>query len=672
MAALDEATNLFKRGFRGGADLLNRGATAVAGATAPVTPTTVAPTVAPAVAPTVAAAPISATPTAGGAVPPAPLPPQGLRGATGLGGPASATDAAPRVAPAAPAGPVAAGTPPAAPQGRLAGAAAGLVPGLLAGTALSGIGESFRTPTETYENRLGIKPGTRVYEDSGFPGVPVDQGFEDSTKGRIGQFVQDLGVRGAGVLSDFGANVLDLGVNAGNAGLSALGYQPEQTFNERLRAGDGAAPAPVTPTAAKPAAAPSLADGSFASLTGTPSFGPTDAPAPAPASNVAPTSTPGIGPDGLPVGIRRTGNSYTNVAPDGTAGATGQLPNTGVRFASDADIARYKAGQIGGGDAGGGLFDAPSGRATSFGSPLSSEPRMQVSADSSLGGRVSRRLAQRAEENAARREGLGIQQQEVGLRGRQIDQQARQFGAELGLRRDTLNETARHNDGTLNLGRDQLQRQDVRDRELAGFHTGELTNARERNQAEVGLRRDQLNREKEQDSIRNQAEANTRLETDLGNILPRTTDAKGNSVVDANNVQSHKADINATVAAMAREYSASNDPTIRAHGKQLAERGPQALGPAGLQQLVDLKAIKDRTLATKGLLPGSSDFVDSPDLRQYMPKQTSGTLYDTTTLQNNSTVRTANLRRKDPANFILPDIGNPETTRFNYLNGVRR
>lgn len=122
--------------------------------------------------------------------------------------------------PAKPAAPVAPAGPP-----RLTGAL------VAAPTAIFGAKSSFDTPTSEYRSRLGMDPN----------------------EGSVGG---DLVARGAGVMSDFGANMLDIGTGLVNGVRNMGGAAPIQSFGDILRRDDKGAG--VTP-AARPAAAAATA-----------------------------------------------------------------------------------------------------------------------------------------------------------------------------------------------------------------------------------------------------------------------------------------------------------------------------------------------------------------------------------------------------------------------------
>lgn len=94
-------------------------------------------------------------------------------------------------------------------------------------TAIFGAKSSFDTPTSEYRSRLGMDPN----------------------EGSVGG---DLVARGAGVVSDFGANMLDIGTGLVNGVRNMGGAAPLESFNSILKRDDKGAG--VTP----PAAAPSL------------------------------------------------------------------------------------------------------------------------------------------------------------------------------------------------------------------------------------------------------------------------------------------------------------------------------------------------------------------------------------------------------------------------------
>lgn len=143
--------------------------------------------------------------------------------ALGEGVAAAQPAAQPRPVPAA-AAPSAMARPAAAPRPS-AGAGAGVLP--IVGVT-SAVGSMSRS-TEDYRKRLGLDPAG----PTGSPGV---------------QLAKDIGVRAAGVASDLGANLLDIGTGVVNTARGLAGAEPIQTFAERF------ADTPQGPSGAQPAA----------------------------------------------------------------------------------------------------------------------------------------------------------------------------------------------------------------------------------------------------------------------------------------------------------------------------------------------------------------------------------------------------------------------------------
>ncbi|MES2488538.1 MAG: hypothetical protein V4607_02015 [Pseudomonadota bacterium] len=111
------------------------------------------------------------------------------------------------------------------------GIAAGVIPAAAIGSSI----DAFSRPTEDYYNRLGLDPKT--VGENGF---------------------KDVAARTAGVVSDVGAGVLDIGTGAVNVARGFGGAEPIQSFGSILRANDNpaqqgiAAPLPNPASIARP------------------------------------------------------------------------------------------------------------------------------------------------------------------------------------------------------------------------------------------------------------------------------------------------------------------------------------------------------------------------------------------------------------------------------------
>lgn len=140
----------------------------------------------------------------------------------------------PALPPAAP--PAAGGTPAAAPGG-----GGGFMRGAFSGPAAAAVAtadsamDSYGTPTDNYARRLGADrtPGPvatgvdTALRSAPFIGAAYDMMFPN--REAAAGMLTDLPIRTAGVMSDAGANVLDMGTSAVNAGLRATGSNKQLT-----------------------------------------------------------------------------------------------------------------------------------------------------------------------------------------------------------------------------------------------------------------------------------------------------------------------------------------------------------------------------------------------------------------------------------------------------------
>ena len=232
------------------------------------------------------------------------------------------------------------------------------------------------------------------------------------------------------------------------------------------------------------------------------------------------------------------------------------------------------------------LFSNPTGVATATGTPLSAEPRQQVSADGSLGGRIQRRQQDR-EANRA------LQRDELGLRRQQLGQSQAQFGAEFGLKSKDLDRQTTRDARTDALGRDQLERQDKRDAALGQYQQGELGLRRQTAEierqkfgAEYGLKVKADQRADTAENIRIKTEGTDKYNKHVADQLPLGPDGK----VDQGAANFHTAAANQAVGdRMQRlERALAKDPKNAAIQKDytaLKEQGLGALDDKDKQQL---------------------------------------------------------------------------------------
>ena len=489
MATLDDAINYGRRGLRA------VGAAATSAGTVP--------------------------PTAGGAVPPpgTPLPTidpaladaapaaQGFRATSPEGQAFQASRAAaPAATPAAAAGE---GLGYRAGQAVTQGAAKlGITPeaavGGLRGVARSGIiGDALLSTAGDIKDQLQTGDTSRYEKRFGLDG-PAN--FEDSTLGRIGAGLRDSAVRGLGLAGDLATNIGDVGTSVVNA----IRPGSLRTFRDILDNGADGAPATQSAAPATQPAAP--APTPFAALS-QPQFD-QGAPGSAPVTPAAPGSNldrakilddqlqaqnQGGGlrsPQALStfnqlqtarnngISATRLPNGQVSLSNDPNA-RTSPVPDTGVRFASDADISRLQNASPTAPSDPNSLFSTTNGAASSFGTPLANEPRMQVSGDSSIGGRIERRQQERQFQHQ-------VQQQELGLRGQDLALRRQQFGAEFGLRGAELQRQISHDQATTGIARDQLAREGLRDTNTAQNQRAQLQRETNRDQLEYGFKKADL------------------------------------------------------------------------------------------------------------------------------------------------------------------------------------
>lgn len=179
--------------------------------------------------------------------------------------------AAPAAAPAKPAAAPPAAAKPAAPGQPRVGSSTSA--GVVAPVAMFSAAQSGMTPTEQYYERLMMDPNK--VDRSGVTGL-----------------LKDTAVRGVGVLSDLGANILDMGTSVWNTGSALVGAEQIPTFNEMLRSKETERPRGSTPLGQMIDSAAGKAAGMVDNI------GPQDPPA---------RSTPGEQEAGQPAGDRVLG-----------------------------------------------------------------------------------------------------------------------------------------------------------------------------------------------------------------------------------------------------------------------------------------------------------------------------------------------------------------------------
>lgn len=177
--------------------------------------------------------------------------------------------------------------------------------------------------------------------------------------------------------------------------------------------------------------------------------------------------------------------------------------------------------------------------------------------------------------------------------------------------------------------------------------------------------RDRLASESAQKAVRSNLEAKF-----------RTTDDKDNSIPDASKIADYTTALDATVPGLIKALQAKGTPTALAKAQELSKRGAAALNPEDHDQLTQLYERRELARQARGVLPGSGDFVDSPNLLDYTQAEgeagvTRGIFADRVNLRNGTSVNTRTLQRGTPINDfnVFGGALTPETTQ--YTRGLR-
>lgn len=307
------------------------------------------------------------------------------------------------------------------------------------------------------------------------------------------------------------------------------------------------------------------------------------APTPATPASIAADPTkvnaPGVpGPTptdpNLPPGISRTGNSFTNLGPDGQPTLASQTSaptgiDLGLANARTAAANAIRASTPAPGDAGTLFNGAGGGNAIAVGSPQGSDPRMQVSNGDGIGGLIAQKAANHtllANTQAA----------ELGLRNKQ-------FGANLNLDYARLGETQRHNAATVGVSQQQLQREGLRDANTSAFQRGELANKQRQTDVELAkfgashslaVNADQRAQIAESDRIKN--EGQDKFNKLAADTLPVGPDGKVDQ--DAANFHTSSAQQGVADRINVLKQRVAANPNDAASAAQLSKLSTQGMG----------------------------------------------------------------------------------------------
>lgn len=146
----------------------------------------------------------------------------------------------------------------------------------------------------------------------------------------------------------------------------------------------------------------------------------------------------------------------------------------------------------------------------------------------------------------------------------------------------------------------------------------------------------------------------------------RTTDDKGNSVADGQKIASFNTAADGTLPEMIRKLRATGTKAALAKAAELSSRGRAALGPEDFDHLKKLYDKRELIRQSHGMLPGSSDYVHSDNLYDYLDTAPDKHLIgeDGVRTRNGSKVRLGTLRGQ---NNFLPSMSPPNTN----LTGLR-
>lgn len=492
----------------------------------------------------------------------------------------------------APAAPVAT---PAAPAPFRAGQAVrsglrGLVsaPSIAAGAGIQAASEGLSVPTENYRRRLGMDPN------------------ESSLGG-------DLAARGVGVVSDMGANILDLGLKPVNAIRQAAGAEPLETFGSILRRNDG-------PTATRATNVPSRPIG---------------------LRTLQPSNPIALPPPGA--GLRDTGG----------AGNVSTVP--GFDFGQAARISATNQGVI---DAARAL-DIAQGHAPGIAGINGDGDRVAKAADFQQRADLRNRMMSARDPRT---------QQVLGQQLSDLNQMKTE-----GLRVKSSENIAKAHDDTQRYGIDtQAQTQRTGLRAQQGQHEAQLksdmfkTMLEQQNKTrDFGLRAGEFD-QRQQDSnlaAKNSAEEGFRKSMES---RFRAQDAEGKDVADTAKIGEFSQFVDAGLSRALQQAMESGNPKQIAAAQALAARGKDGLDPQTMNYNMAAFKLKDRIRQAHGALPGSAKFVDDPDPAGYevvkIDRRFGG---DRAITRNGSEFNLSDVAYEGgPSNAALPDVGRRGTRDF--------
>lgn len=545
--------------------------------------------------------------------------------------------------------------------------------------AAQSVNEGYTTPTEVYARRLGIDPKAEQ------------------------SFLGDVGVRAAGVMSDFGANMLDFGTSVVNA---IKPGQPVEPFNDIVRRLDGVqrpgAPAAVTPTTPSPV---SRTGGIPAEPTINGYGGTTPTGLRVMNGNGAAPTDPGFRPPSMSITYADDyGPKKYQGAEDAYALGRGYLPNGNRYYDSVTDIVR---------DPVTGFDNAVTRRAVRADGTLDREAMQRIKAlndanpegyrsrsitmDGGTAGEaaVARADQERREAAAAaerpsirqfampniprpeyvpvtggHRERMNARNVNAQLQSEWIRAHQQAYGDMLRAQTDAgRNAEARYGHDVQREG-NQLQYQSARERDRAtAQHQQRLAD-----QWEAKFNQDKKEYgDKAANERRKMREGSDEASVKQLESLFRTTDPKtGQNIVDNEAVAEFRNAAITTLPMMVRELEASGSPQAKEKATAIRELGFGALEPGDMQGLMQLFQTRKRMAQSKGMGLNQGTFAFSDNLLDYrqsgMEKRTFG---GDRVVTPAGSISINDLRYKDgPSNAIFPDFGRTES--FELTRGLRR
>lgn len=486
--------------------------------------------------------------------------------------------------------------------GRFLGKAGGVA--AIGSTGAAVASDVYNTPTENYYRRFAMDPA-----DAG------QNGFKD------------LAVRGAGALTDLGANLIDAPLSLVNGVRQFAGAEPYPTMRSVVTAQDGGQPAASAPSLRAPAAAaPNPLDQRLAAGT---------AATPAMAPNVA----------NVPAGptITRTGNSYSDGSDPGLLRNVSTIGGPGVaetmqQINNIRSLPVERGGISGFGHTSGTDSFGPS--LSVLGPSGSQRPRDM---------RAARALE--SEERIAR----ARMANEAGLAGvRERGDMNRAL-----ISADTQRDITGRQIGS------QARGQDI-------TREGNLISAQG---TRAQAMRDQFNREREftaqqTERDRSATEAAEKSWQGMTETRFRTRDPEGKDVPDTAKAAEFTRAVDTTLPGFIKMLQQTGSPQALKKAAELSQRGRAALGPEDqdmLQRLFDKRGIASKS---HGMLAGKGSYVHSDNLLDFLTAGTdSGALGNDLEIARNGTrIPTAKLMYGPDGNVFLPNFQAPSTN----LIGLRQ